>query len=261
MTKTKSKQIKQLKYLLLVPVLASMLFYTSCTENQKELVPQKMNSKVFIGGKEVAGSKERNRESYFDFYVGKEYPKGKELRVEDLSNEEKLEVEEFKNRDLESKFYESSKIILLPNGRKAIALKFDFKNWKNKKMVRATNVSDTEDVSFMIIEKVPVFPGCTGTNLEKKKCFSKSVQKYFLANFNKNLPNSVGLSPGKKKVYIGFKIDKEGNVVNVQVRAPHPDIKKEVKRIMQMLPKMIPGEQRGEKIGVKYSIPFAIIVE
>ena len=38
-TKGKSKKISQLKYLVLIPVLASMLFYTSCTssENEKDL--------------------------------------------------------------------------------------------------------------------------------------------------------------------------------------------------------------------------------
>ncbi len=34
-TKNRSKQIKNLKYLLLVPVVVSMLFYTSCSNNQK----------------------------------------------------------------------------------------------------------------------------------------------------------------------------------------------------------------------------------
>jgi hypothetical protein len=35
MTKTQSKKMNQLKYLLLIPVLASMLFYTSCAGKEK----------------------------------------------------------------------------------------------------------------------------------------------------------------------------------------------------------------------------------
>mgnify|MGYP000055971959 CR=1 FL=1 len=34
MTKNKSKKMNQLKYLVLIPVLTSMLFYTSCSENE-----------------------------------------------------------------------------------------------------------------------------------------------------------------------------------------------------------------------------------
>jgi len=118
-----------------------------------------------------------------------------------------------------------------------------------------------EDVSFMIIEDVPVFPGCKGNKAKLKKCFSKKVGKHFSRKFDTDLPNEVGLSPGKKRVFIGFKIDKNGNVINIQVRAPHPKIKREVIRIMKMLPKMKPGRQRGKAVGVKYNIPFTLIVE
>jgi len=118
-----------------------------------------------------------------------------------------------------------------------------------------------EDVSFMIIEDVPVFPGCKGNKAQLKKCFSRKVGKHFNRKFDIDLPNELGLSPGKKRVSIGFKIDKHGNVVNIQCRAPHPRIKKEVIRIMKMLPKMKPGKQRGKPVGVKYSIPFTLLVQ
>ena len=118
-----------------------------------------------------------------------------------------------------------------------------------------------EDVSFMIIENVPVFPGCTGNNEELKACFSKIVQKHFSRKFDAELPNELGLSPGKKRVFIGFKIDRQGNIVNIQARAPHPKIKSEVVSVMKKLPKMKPGRQRGKPVGVKYSIPFTLIVE
>ena len=118
-----------------------------------------------------------------------------------------------------------------------------------------------EDVNFMIIEDVPTFPGCSGNNDERKACFSKMVQKHFARKFNADLPNELGLSPGKKKVFIGFKIDKNGNVVDIQTKAPHPKIKDEVEKVMAQLPKMKPGKQRGKPVGVKYSIPFTLIVE
>ncbi len=118
-----------------------------------------------------------------------------------------------------------------------------------------------EDVSFMIIEDVPVFPGCKGDKAALKKCFSQKVQKHFSRKFDAELPNELGLPSGRKRVFIGFKIDKNGNVVNIQARAPHPKIKKEVIKVMKLLPKMKPGKQRGVPVGVKYSIPFTLIVE
>jgi protein TonB len=118
-----------------------------------------------------------------------------------------------------------------------------------------------EDVSFMIIEDVPVFPGCKGNKDQLKKCFSKKVQKHFSRKFDADLPNELGLSAGRKRVFIGFKIDKTGNIVNVNARAPHPKIKSEVIKVMKQLPRMKPGKQRGKPVGVKYSIPFTLIVE
>ena len=118
-----------------------------------------------------------------------------------------------------------------------------------------------EDVSFMIIEDVPVFPGCKGNKDQLKKCFNKKVQKHFSRKFDADLPNELGLSAGRKRVFIGFKIDKTGNIVNVNARAPHPKIKSEVIKVMKQLPRMKPGKQRGKPVGVKYSIPFTLIVE
>ena len=118
-----------------------------------------------------------------------------------------------------------------------------------------------EDVNFMIIEDVPTYPGCSVNNQERKDCFSRMVQKHFGKKFNADLPNELGLSPGKKRVFIGFKIDKNGNVVDIQTKAPHPKIKDEVEKVMSQLPKMKPGKQRGKPVGVKYSIPFTLIVE
>lgn len=118
-----------------------------------------------------------------------------------------------------------------------------------------------QDVSFMIIEDVPVFPGCYGSKNDLKACFSKSVQRHFATKFNADLPNTLGLSAGRHRVFIGFTINRSGRVVKINTRAPHPKIQEEVIRVMQLLPTMTPGSQRGKPVGVKYSIPFTLIVD
>ena len=67
-----------------------------------------------------------------------------------------------------------------------------------------------EDVPFILIEDVPVFPGCKGNNDALKACFNKKMQKHFIKKFDSDLPNELGLSPGKKKMIMLFKIDKTG---------------------------------------------------
>lgn len=118
-----------------------------------------------------------------------------------------------------------------------------------------------EDVPFTIIEDVPVFPGCKGNKAQLKKCFNKKMQKHFVKKFDSDLPNELGLSPGKKRLIMLFKIDKTGNIVDIRAKAPHPRLQKEAVRIIKLLPKMTPGKQRGKAVGVKYTLPMRIDVE
>lgn len=118
-----------------------------------------------------------------------------------------------------------------------------------------------EDVPFAIIEEVPVFPGCTGTKQQKKDCLNKQLQKHVQRNFNAELANELGLSPGKKRIYVQFKIDKDGSITSVTARAPHPRLKQEAERIARKIPKMQPGKQRGRPVRVGYTLPIAFNVE
>ncbi|MDX8552484.1 energy transducer TonB [Tenacibaculum sp. 1B UA] len=118
-----------------------------------------------------------------------------------------------------------------------------------------------EDVPFAIIEEVPVFPGCSGTKAQKKACLNKKLQRHIQRNFNAELANELGLSPGKKRIYVQFKIDKDGSITNVAARAPHPRLKKEAERVARKIPKMKPGRQRGRAVRVGYTLPITFNVE
>jgi len=118
-----------------------------------------------------------------------------------------------------------------------------------------------EDVPFAIIEDVPVFPGCKGTKAQKKACLNKSMQKPVARKFNADLATDLGLSPGKKKIFIQFKITKTGGIQILGARAPHARLEKEAKRVVGLLPKMIPGKQRGRPVNVTYMLPISFNVE
>jgi len=117
-----------------------------------------------------------------------------------------------------------------------------------------------EDVPFFIIEKVPVYPGCTGNNEELKKCMQQKIKAYVAHNFNADLAQDLGLSPGIKRIFVMFVIDKNGTIPGVQSRAPHKSLQKEAERVVKSLPKMKPGEQRGRPVGVRYSLPIVFKV-
>jgi len=118
-----------------------------------------------------------------------------------------------------------------------------------------------EDVPFAIIEDVPIYPGCKGNKAKLRACLQEKITKHVNRKFNSDLASDLGLSPGVKRIFVMFKIDKNGNITNVMARAPHKRLQAEAIRVIKLLPKMIPGKQRGRPVGVKYSLPIAFKVE
>ena len=118
-----------------------------------------------------------------------------------------------------------------------------------------------EEVPFILIEDAPAFPGCTGTKDEMKECFISKISKFVGRNFDSELASELGLAPGIQRISVLFKIDKFGNIVDVQARAPHIRLQKEAIRVVELLPKMEPGKQRGNPVTVKYALPIAFRVE
>ena len=118
-----------------------------------------------------------------------------------------------------------------------------------------------EDVPFSIIEDVPVFPGCKGGKQQLKDCLNKKMRKHVQRNFDAELANELGLSSGKKRIYLQFKIDKDGSITSINARAPHPRLKKEAIRLAKKLPRMKPGKQRGKPVRVGYTLPITFNVE
>ncbi len=174
--KSKSKKTAQLKYLVLLPAIFGMLFYTACSDN----------------------------------------PKAEETQTVQQSDSE---------------------------------------------VIPKADGSTETDVPFGTIEKVPVFPGCTGADNETlKKCFSENISGFVGKNFNTKLANDLNLS-GIQRIIVRFKIDKTGKIVDVQARAPKPELEAEAIRVIEKLPQMEAGEQEGEKVAVLYSLPIVFEVK
>lgn len=126
-----------------------------------------------------------------------------------------------------------------------------------KDIIEAPEEVPIEPVPFILIENVPVFPGCEGldSNEERRKCMSDKITQFVNKNFNTNLGERLGLS-GRNRVNVLFKIDEKGNIVEAQSRATHPKLEEEAERVINLLPKMQPGKQRGKAVPVSYSLPI-----
>jgi protein TonB len=119
-----------------------------------------------------------------------------------------------------------------------------------------------EDVDFVDIHNAPVFKGCEGLNQkENKVCFDKKMKQFIHRNFDVELANELGLRSGIHRIQTQFLIDNKGNVVDVKIRAPHNQLKKEADRLIKKLPKFTPGKQRNVPVRVRYRLPIAFSVE
>lgn len=118
------------------------------------------------------------------------------------------------------------------------------------------------DVPFAVIEDVPIFPGCENkrNNQERKDCMSEKINDFVNRRFDTGLGSDLGLS-GINRIYVQFRIEKDGSVTVLGARAPHPRLQQEAERVVNMLPKMQPGKQRGKAVGVLYSLPITFRVQ
>ncbi|MBE7639771.1 blaR1 peptidase M56 [Salegentibacter sp. BLCTC] len=117
-------------------------------------------------------------------------------------------------------------------------------------------------VPFAVVEDVPVFQGCEdlSSNQERKDCMSRQISQFVNENFNTNLGKELNLK-GVNRVVTQFRIDRNGKIVEVKARAPHPILEEEAIRVISKLPQMQPGKQKGENISVMYSLPIVFQVD
>ena len=138
---------------------------------------------------------------------------------------------------------------------------------EDTKIIDVEDVADVIDepeeinVPFTAIEDAPIFPGCERKkDNARKKCMSDKITKHVQRKFNGDIADELGLN-GVQKIYVMFKIGKNGEIIQVQSRAPHPRLQKEAERVINMLPKMKPGKQRGVPVNVQYSLPIIFQVQ
>lgn len=119
-----------------------------------------------------------------------------------------------------------------------------------------------DEISIMMVSKVPVFPGCEkySSRDDLTKCMSNKIAKVVKRNFRTSLAEGQGLT-GLQKIDVQFKIDTDGNVVDIKARAPDANLEDEAIRVIDKLPKMTPGFQGNQPIRVVYYLPIKFKIQ
>ncbi|MBE9576089.1 energy transducer TonB [Flavobacterium proteolyticum] len=119
---------------------------------------------------------------------------------------------------------------------------------------------EASELSFAIIEEVPLFPGCEDVERNKRlNCFQAKMNEHIQNNFK--YPREARIRNIQGKVVVMFIINKEGIIENIVAKGPEncgncEILEKEAIRIMSKLPQMTPGKQKGKAVKVKYSQPL-----
>jgi len=114
-----------------------------------------------------------------------------------------------------------------------------------------------EYLSYDSVERPPIYPGCD-VNLKNKllrSCIQKKIQNHITKNFK--YPEFAQKTGIQGRVFVQFIIDKDGSIVGIRSRGPHPILEIEAKRIISRLPKFIPAlDSDGKAVRVPFSVPI-----
>jgi len=121
---------------------------------------------------------------------------------------------------------------------------------------------EVDPIPVSLVSDVPVYPGCEKFDTKKMQieCMSEKIKKHVIKKFDTNIAIEFGIE-GRQKALVTFVVNKKGEVVNVKARAPHPELQKEVIKIVRSLPKMKPAQQGFKKVSVTYALPVIFQVE
>ena len=112
-------------------------------------------------------------------------------------------------------------------------------------------------IDFGSVERPPIYPGCD-VNIKNKllrSCIMKKIQNHIARNFR--YPEFAQKTGIQGRVFVQFIIDKDGSIVGIRTRGPHPTLEIEAKRIISRLPKFIPAlDSDGKAVRVPFSVPI-----
>ena len=118
-------------------------------------------------------------------------------------------------------------------------------------------------VKFSEVESAPFYIDWCTSNLaidKIRECTDSGIKLFAKRNFNTGLANELKLS-GFQRITSAFTFDENGDIINIRVRATHPQLEEEAIRVINLIPKMEPGRQNGKAVSVSYLLPIIFKVQ
>ncbi len=234
-----SKKTAKWKYLLLLPLLMGILIYKGYSADNAT----SNDEPIYLKKEPTKKGQVQNQQATID-------TKGS------LTNDERKKSVEFTLSG-----YKKAKFSSINLDEKLVGAPNLHSVDKGIEIIYKDSTEQETVVPYAVVEEIPIYPGCEKlTDREAKKgCMSQHVTEFVNKNFNTNIGKKLGLK-GMQRMYVQFKIDKNGDAQFMEARAPKPELEAEAERVIKLLPHMKPGKQRGKAVGVLYALPIVFQV-
>lgn len=260
MSKDKSHGNRRYKLLLMIPAVLAVLFFNlqityEANAKEVEVVEIQKQKEVKITGLVIA---EDNKAMPGVAILVENTTLG---TVTDIYGKFELQVAKDANLMISFVGMETKKMAVedfILNGKKKedYFLKIKMKSQKtaskvvkktigNKKMNKPTKQTLNGKPIFVIVEKMPEFPG-------GPKALRDHIAKSIV------YPKEALKKDIKGRVFVTFIVSDEGKIEGERVvRGVNPLLDNEALRVIKSLPNWIPGEQSGKKVNVSYTVPIS----
>jgi len=124
-------------------------------------------------------------------------------------------------------------------------------------VVNVLNAQETEPEYYIVVEEMPLFPGCLNmTDYKAEEECSKKKMFEYLAHVK--YPQEARNKGWQGKVYVRFIIEKDGKITNVEIEksSEHLILDNAALTHIQSMPNWIPGRKEGKTVRVQFAVPF-----
>ncbi len=269
--KRKSGQLSKLKFLLLIPAIVMMLFYVSCSNENganKEADPN-LEQYTYVSKKD--DSKKTTEENFQIHLKSSAFLKENEGYVLWVSFDRATGDATYTVHSETEKVPEGfSKHPVSINGEPAFTMYANFElgsrtddlsgKSREPEYVALDEILFKDGVSWSEAKNPPVMGDCAALSSpeERKDCTSQKVMQFVAANFNTNLGEELGIE-GLTRILSQFKVNPEGEIIDLKIRTDYPELEKEARRVINKL--QFKPVANGSKEDIIYSLPITFQVQ
>ena len=224
--KSRSSRSKLLKFAVLLPLLAVMVVYTSCSEEPE--------TETVLTGKSDEADVMTKIVELSEAIMAKG----------NLTEDERRALEFLATPAKEGDpVYESIEQYL---------------SSADMKVVEGSEIhfDEKEAIAFTLLDEVPVYPGCEGLSFdEAKQCFQLKLSEFIVQNFDSKTLEDAGIT-GRQRIATSFIIGTDGRIGNIKAKATSQLLIDVTKEVLTQVPVLNPGRKDGKPVAVNYSLPI-----